>query len=361
MAPPSDEDQTTLSYRLRITPAGARHVVSRRVSATGSTCSTSPTPYRELVDPGDELRADPPPAGAEPARPGGRAWPGEGPVADRGDRVPPAQPAGRPHAPALDEFVASLLVRRERLAGRRSRALDGGRRRRGSSTRRRSPRPGRRSARPWRWAGASARTSPTCSSAPAGGSACPARYVSGYVNHPGELATHAWCQVWAGEPVGWVDVDPTHGEFVGDDYVVDRRRPRLLRRPPEPRPLEGPGRGDDHRHRQGRAGRSRPARVERLERSGLPIDGAGGPEPVPALRTGRTRLQRQSARPIPTSDSREGRCIISRVNSSNSNNHDQAGPRRESSMSSDSDDFNPLCGPQSRPESTRVVPDRDLA
>ncbi len=48
----------------------------------------------------------------------------------------------------------------------------------------------------------------------------PARYVSGYVNHPGELATHAWCQVWAGERVGWVDLDPTSGEFVGDDHVV---------------------------------------------------------------------------------------------------------------------------------------------
>ena len=55
----------------------------------------------------------------------------------------------------------------------------------------------------------------------------PARYVSGYVNHPGEIATHAWCQVWAGDAVGWVDVDPTHGSSsptttsstaVGRDY-----------------------------------------------------------------------------------------------------------------------------------------------
>ncbi len=48
----------------------------------------------------------------------------------------------------------------------------------------------------------------------------PTRYVSGYVNHPGEIATHAWCQVWAGSGVGWIDVDPTRGEFPGDDYVV---------------------------------------------------------------------------------------------------------------------------------------------
>jgi transglutaminase-like putative cysteine protease len=47
----------------------------------------------------------------------------------------------------------------------------------------------------------------------------PARYASGYVNHPGEIATHAWCQVWAGA-AGWVDVDPTRGKVVEDDHVV---------------------------------------------------------------------------------------------------------------------------------------------
>jgi transglutaminase-like putative cysteine protease len=48
----------------------------------------------------------------------------------------------------------------------------------------------------------------------------PARYVSGYVNHPGEVATHAWCQVWCGPTVGWVDIDPTHNNFPDDDYVL---------------------------------------------------------------------------------------------------------------------------------------------
>ena len=48
----------------------------------------------------------------------------------------------------------------------------------------------------------------------------PARYVSGYVNHTGEVATHAWCQVWAGDSAGWVDFDPTHDEFVDDAYVM---------------------------------------------------------------------------------------------------------------------------------------------
>ncbi len=48
----------------------------------------------------------------------------------------------------------------------------------------------------------------------------PARYVSGYVNHPGELATHAWVQVWGGDRVGWVDIDPTTQKFVADDHVA---------------------------------------------------------------------------------------------------------------------------------------------
>src|SRR5207248_1568181 len=48
----------------------------------------------------------------------------------------------------------------------------------------------------------------------------PGRYVSGYVNQPGEIATHAWCQVWDGANVGWVDIDPTHGQYAGNDHVV---------------------------------------------------------------------------------------------------------------------------------------------
>jgi transglutaminase-like putative cysteine protease len=47
----------------------------------------------------------------------------------------------------------------------------------------------------------------------------PARYVSGYIHQPGEVETHAWCQVWGG-PTGWVDVDPTHCLFVGNDHVA---------------------------------------------------------------------------------------------------------------------------------------------
>ena len=48
----------------------------------------------------------------------------------------------------------------------------------------------------------------------------PARYVSGYVNQPGELATHAWVQVWAGPDIGWANLDPTHDRWCAADYVV---------------------------------------------------------------------------------------------------------------------------------------------
>jgi transglutaminase-like putative cysteine protease len=47
-----------------------------------------------------------------------------------------------------------------------------------------------------------------------------ARYVSGYVHQPGEIATHAWVQVWAGPEVGWANLDPTHGRWVGSEHVV---------------------------------------------------------------------------------------------------------------------------------------------
>ena len=46
----------------------------------------------------------------------------------------------------------------------------------------------------------------------------PARYVSGYIHQTGEVATHAWCQVWGGRG-GWVNVDPTHGTFPGNGHV----------------------------------------------------------------------------------------------------------------------------------------------
>ncbi len=48
----------------------------------------------------------------------------------------------------------------------------------------------------------------------------PCRYVSGYINIPGEIATHAWVQVWGGAAVGGADIDPTHACWCGSDHVV---------------------------------------------------------------------------------------------------------------------------------------------
>jgi transglutaminase-like putative cysteine protease len=48
----------------------------------------------------------------------------------------------------------------------------------------------------------------------------PARYVSGYIHQPGQIATHAWAQVWFGPRAGWIDLDPTRGVFATDDHIT---------------------------------------------------------------------------------------------------------------------------------------------
>ena len=67
--------------------------------------------------------------------------------------------------------------------------------------------------------------------------------MSGYVYGEGELATHAWCQVWCG-PAGWVDMDPTRGTFVADDHVVIGVGRDFLDVPPNRGVWKG-ARGDD--------------------------------------------------------------------------------------------------------------------
>lgn len=49
----------------------------------------------------------------------------------------------------------------------------------------------------------------------------PARYVSGYLfrENVRELETHAWCEAFL-PSVGWVGVDPTHGELAGEGHVA---------------------------------------------------------------------------------------------------------------------------------------------
>jgi len=45
----------------------------------------------------------------------------------------------------------------------------------------------------------------------------PARYVSGYFygDDPGEVASHAWADVWLGPEQGWLGIDVTHAEQAG--------------------------------------------------------------------------------------------------------------------------------------------------
>jgi transglutaminase-like putative cysteine protease len=48
----------------------------------------------------------------------------------------------------------------------------------------------------------------------------PARYVSGYFNagDTGEIASHAWADVWLGPEHGWLSLDVTHAEQTGGQH-----------------------------------------------------------------------------------------------------------------------------------------------
>lgn len=57
----------------------------------------------------------------------------------------------------------------------------------------------------------------------------PAAYVSGYIRTqppPGKArlvgadASHAWVSVWCGPEFGWLGLDPTNNQHVGDDHIV---------------------------------------------------------------------------------------------------------------------------------------------
>jgi transglutaminase-like putative cysteine protease len=218
MAPPSDEDQTVLSYRLTTAPLAAltsyRDGFGNRVDLFNVA-----TPYRELVVRAvSHVRAHRRPAAERLA---GASWPGAG-----GTRLPVGVDAMEflqtsplvPRGPELDGFVAGLSVPPGPLAEALDRlmAAVGDRLKYEKSvTRARTPvdealRLGR---------GVCQDIAHLFIGA-CRGLGLPARYVSGYLNHPGEAATHAWCQVWAGEQAGWVDLDPTHREFVGNDHVT---------------------------------------------------------------------------------------------------------------------------------------------
>lgn len=57
----------------------------------------------------------------------------------------------------------------------------------------------------------------------------PARYVSGYIRTlppegeeklVGSDASHAWLSVWCGTQAGWIDLDPTNNQLVGNDHIT---------------------------------------------------------------------------------------------------------------------------------------------
>jgi transglutaminase-like putative cysteine protease len=216
MSPQSDEDQTNLGYRLRITPTAPvtsyRDGFSNRVDLFNIM-----TPYRDLVVQATTLMRTHRRDGlARLSEADYRAGDGAATL-EALELLQESTLVGR--CPDLDAFVAGL------------------------------PRPGSagallgtvqqvlqavRSRLKYEKKVTTAKT-PVCEALALGRGVCqdfahlflgacrgmglPARYVSGYVCGPGELATHAWCQVWGGR-AGWVDVDPTQGTFADDHYVV---------------------------------------------------------------------------------------------------------------------------------------------
>jgi transglutaminase-like putative cysteine protease len=214
MAPPSDEDQTALGYKLRTRPQAPvtsyRDGFGNRVDLFNIA-----TPYRELVvEATSFVRTHRRPI---PDRLVGIGWPVNGSLAIEAlEFLQPSPLVDR--SEALDAFVAGLCGPPRPLVDvlRRVMAAVGTRltyEKKVTSTR-----------------------TPLSEAMALGRGVCqdiahlflgacrglglPSRYVSGYIHHPGEIATHAWCQVWAGEGVGWIDIDPTRGAFGNDDHVV---------------------------------------------------------------------------------------------------------------------------------------------
>jgi len=214
MAPVSTEDQTVLGYRLRITPPtsviGFRDGFGNRVDLFNIF-----TPHQEVVVKAVSYvrvhRRPGPPRLAEVE------WPGEEPAAIEAlDYLQPSPLVDR--SAALDEFLKDLPKPRASLGQTLDMLIE-------CVSHRLK----------YEKTVTTART-PLSEALDLGRGVCqdiahlllgacralnwPARYVSGYVNQPGEIATHAWCQVWGGANVGWVDIDPTHGKYAGNDHVV---------------------------------------------------------------------------------------------------------------------------------------------
>ena len=217
MGPPTDEDQTTLGYRLRTTPQAPvtsyRDGLGNRVDLFNIT-----KPYEELVILASSyVRTHRRPTAGRLAGPS-RALVEAPTSVDALEYLSPSPRVDQ--SPQLDEFVATLPRPADGQAGAEyvQALMDAVHAR-------------------LKFESAVTQARTTVSQAlelgcgvcqdfahlflgAARGVGLPARYVSGYVNHPGELATHAWAQVWGGEKTGWVDVDPTTKRFVADDHVA---------------------------------------------------------------------------------------------------------------------------------------------
>ena len=297
MAPPSDEDQTSLGYRLRTKPAAPvtsyRDGFGNRVDLFNVA-----TPYQELVVQATSFVRTHRRPGVGAAR--------RGPLARRRARSPSRRSSSCSRArwstaaAALDAFVAEPPRPSGTLAD--VAPADDGRRRRAAEVREEGRRRrGRRSSEALALGRGVCQDFAHLFLGACRGLGLPARYVSGYVNHPGEVATHAWCQVWAGEAGRLGRRRPDHGRVRRRRPRRDGRRPRLLRRPAQPRRLEGPGRGDDRRHRQGRAGRPGPAGVERMGHAGplagvRPDRSSSGSAPTPSSASARAAPPTRTSR-----------------------------------------------------------------
>lgn len=214
MAPQSDEDQTVLGYRLRTAPRGPvttyRDGFGNRVDLFNLQSS-----YRELVVIATSFVRTHRRIGV--AGLAGARWPAEGPSQmEPLEFLRPSHLIG--HSEPLDGFVRSLPEPRGTLADVTRMIMEAvadqiayeKRITRAETKVEEAIALGRGVCqdRAHLFIGACRRLG------------LPARYVSGYIHQPGELATHAWCQVWSGPSNAWIDVDPTHMVYPEDDHVV---------------------------------------------------------------------------------------------------------------------------------------------
>ncbi len=215
MAPPSDEDQTNLGYRLKIMPA-APVTIYRDGFGNRVDLFNILTSYRELVIRATSIVRTHHTSSAE-SRLADVDWIPETDAQHTMETLEYLQPSPFVNrSPELDQFLTTLPKPGGRLLDLVHRLNEAVRDRllyEKKVTTARTPvdealRLGRGVCQDFAHLFIAASR----------GLGLPARYVSGYIHQAGEVATHAWCQVWTGRN-GWVDVDPTRGTLVGDDYV----------------------------------------------------------------------------------------------------------------------------------------------